>query len=183
MWGDINFAAEGASEISFVALPHRRILGVARYRTGPAGEGGAKLGVLESSDQGRTWTPIRPLLGEAQVPGFPLLLPDGRLLIIYGHRQFPFGAQAIASRDYGQTWDLGHPILLAWFSWDHSCGHPRSLLLPDGSILTGYYASVFKGANSPLVSHALRWRPPDDWPPAPGTGRTEKRRPRIERQK
>ena len=102
---------------------------------------------------------------------------DGRLLIVYGNRQFPFGAQAIASRDGGETWDSEHPIILAWFSWDNYCGHPRSVLLPDGSVVTGYYARVFTGAHEivltptarnpdpDVVGHCLRWRVADDWPP------------------
>jgi len=49
----------------------------------------------------------------AQVPGFPLRLQDGRLLLIYGNRQFPFGCQVIASRDDGRTWDLDHPLILS----------------------------------------------------------------------
>ncbi|MFA6108724.1 MAG: sialidase family protein [Candidatus Latescibacterota bacterium] len=165
-WGDPSFAAAGASETSLIVLPGGKLLGFARYRTGRAGEGGACLGMIESTDQGRTWSPIRPLLGMAQIPGFPVLLPDGRLVLVYGHRQFPFGAQAIASRDQGATWDMTRPIILAWFSWDSYCGHPRSILMPDGSVMTGYYARVFRGENQndDIVAHALRWRPPEGWP-------------------
>jgi len=105
----------------------------------------------------------------AQVPGLPLLLPDGRLLLIYGNRQFPFGCQAIASRDGGRTWDLDRALILSWFSWDNYGGHPRSILMPDGSVLTGYYVRMFKeNANAnvarDLASHVVRWRVPEHWP-------------------
>ena len=123
---------------------------------------------MESDDQGRTWTePRRIGLGKAQVPGFPLLLPDGRLLLIHGNRQFPFGSQVLASRDGGKTWDLDHPLILSWFSWDNYGGHPRSILMPDGSIITGYYVRMFKedpGVTKDLTSHVVRWRVPEDWP-------------------
>ena len=101
-------------------------------------------------------------------------------MIIYGNRQLPFGVQAIASRDGGRTWDTDHPLILAWFSWDHHCGNPRSVLLQDGSILTAYYARMLTEApdgivytptdrdpSPDVVAHSLRWSVPDDWPPVP----------------
>jgi len=142
-WGDRSYIAD-ASEVNFAFLPGNRGFGCLRVGTEGAGEGGAVCMVIDSTDCGRTWTKPRTIgLGCAQIPGYPLLLQDGRLLLVYGNRQFPFGAQAIASLDYGSTWDTQHPIILVWFSWDNYCGMPRSLVLPDGSILTGYYVRVF----------------------------------------
>ena len=167
-WSDGSYIAD-ASEVNIAILPDGKMLGCLRVASGGAGEGGAVVAVTESNDGGRTWTQPRRIegLGRAQIPGFPLYLKDGRVLIVYGNRQFPFGVQAIASRDGGKTWDTKNPIILAWFSWDNYCGHPRSLLLPDGSIITGYYARVFKeqSPNTDVVGHCLRWRAPDDWPP------------------
>ena len=176
-WGDATFMVH-TDEISCILLPNGTLMGFARVDTMYArdiwgitdqtGEGGDTVTIIESEDQGRTWTePRRIGLGMAQVPAFPLHMPDGRLLLIYGNRQFPFGSQVIASRDEGRTWDLDHPLILSWFSWDNYGGHPRSLIMPDGSILTGYYVRIFK--ESPkvagdLVSHIVRWRVPDDWP-------------------
>ena len=166
-WGDATPLA-AASEVNLAVLPGDGMFACLRVQTDGAGEGGAALAVTESHDGGRTWKDPARILGKAQSPGFPVYLSDGRLVITYTHRQFPFGAQAIASRDGGATWDTAHPIILAWFSWDDTCGHPRSLALADGSILTGYYARLFKGSANPstdVVGHCLRWRPPDDWPP------------------
>jgi len=168
-WRDASCTAATA-EVSYILLPDGTLLGFARVGNYGAGEGGSSLAVIESADMGRSWTQPRGIgLGMAQIPGFPVYLKDGRLLLIYGNRQFPFGAQVIASRDGGKTWDTNHPIILAWFSWDNYCGHPRSLLMPDGSILTGYYSRAFKtsdkDATSDIVSHAVRWRVPDNWPP------------------
>ncbi|MFH0963610.1 MAG: hypothetical protein V2A58_06320, partial [Planctomycetota bacterium] len=90
---------------------------------------------------------------------------------IYGNRQFPFGCQAIATRDQGKTWDLENFLMLAYASWDNYGGHPRSILMPDGSVITGYYARYFRETptvNEDIVSHCLRWNVPVDWPPKRG---------------
>lgn len=175
-WGDATFVVN-TDEVSYVLLPGGKLLGFARVDTmysrdvwgtaGQTGEGGDTLTIVESDDEGRTWSePRRIGLGMAQIPGFPLLLPDGRLLLIHGNRQFPFGSQALGSRDDGRTWDLDHPLILSWFSWDNYGGHPRSILMPDGSILTGYYVRMFKEdpkVTRDIASHAVRWRVPEDW--------------------
>lgn len=169
-WGDATAVPTGsvAVEISYVVLPAGKLMGFARTRTGGFGEGGAALKIIESSDGGYHWSTPRDFgLGMAQIPGFPLYLKDGRLILVYGNRQFPFGAQAIASRDLGHTWDTHHPIILSWFSWGMPCGLPRSLVMPDGSIMTGYYARIFDSSpreEEDVVSHALRWQVPSDWP-------------------
>ena len=167
-----------AREVNIAVLPDK-LFGCATLAEDESKSGPGVVGVVESNDGGRTWTAPRRIqgLGSAQIPGYPLALPDGRLLIIYGNRQFPFGVQAIASRDNGRTWDTDHPILLAWFSWDHHCGYPRSVLLPDGNIVTSYYARIFTGVPDRIVytpsnrdprpdviGHSVRWRPPVDWP-------------------
>ncbi len=177
-WGDATFIIE-TDETELLRLPDGKLLAFPRLDTsytrdvwGQAGqiaEGGDTMAVMESKDAGRTWTPPKPIgLGSAQIPGFPLLLPDGRLLLIYGNRQFPFGAQAIASKDLGKTWDLTHPLILAWASWDNYGGHPRSIFMPDGSIMTGYYARYFKEypqtVGEDIVAHCLHWQAPSGWP-------------------
>lgn len=176
-WGDPTFVVN-TDEVSYLQMPDGRLLGFARVDTmysrdiwgisGQSGEGGDTVALMESSDLGRSWSePRRIGLGMAQVPAFPLRLGDGRLLLVYGNRQFPFGCQVVASRDAGATWDLDHPLVLSWFGWDNYGGHPRSLLMPDGSIITGYYVRMFKEdsqVSCDLASHVVRWRPPDDWP-------------------
>jgi len=176
-WGDASLITH-TDEVSLLPQPDGQLLAFPRVDTmyardiwgvgGQTGEGGDTVTISRSGDGGRTWSePRRIGLGMAQVPAFPLQLPDGRLLLIYGNRQFPFGCQAVASRDKGATWCLDRPLMLSWFSWDNYGGHPRSLLMPDGSILTGYYVRMFKEdprVTEDLVSHVVRWRPPDDWP-------------------
>jgi hypothetical protein len=173
-WGDVTFILE-ADEVNLLRLASGKLLAFVRLdttytrdvlgKTGASGEGVDQVAQMESTDDGRTWSEPRPIgLGMAQIPAFPLALPDGRLLLSYGNRQFPFGAQAVFSRDEGRTWALDHPLMLAWAGWDNYGGHPRSILMPDGSIMTGYYARYFKehsdDANPDIVSHCLRWTPP-----------------------
>ncbi|MFH0963170.1 MAG: hypothetical protein V2A58_04065 [Planctomycetota bacterium] len=177
-WEDGNLIIE-TDEVELLRLRDGRLLGFARLDTsysrdvwgqgGQTGEGGDQMALIASSDEGRTWTKPSPIgLGMAQIPGFPLELPDGRIVLIYGNRQFPFGCQAIGTRDHGKTWDLENFLMLAYASWDNYGGHPRSILMPDGSVMTGYYARYFRETptvNEDIVSHCLRWNVPEDWPP------------------
>jgi len=182
-WGDTTFIIN-TDEVELLQIDDGRLLAFARLDTaysrdvwgqgGQIGEGGDQMALMESADSGRTWTdPVSIGLGMAQIPAFPLRMLDGRLILIYGNRQFPFGCQAIGSLDQGRTWNLENFLMVAYASWDNYGGHPRSILMPDGSIITGYYARYFKdnmlpdrNLNQDIVSHCLRWRPPDDWPPA-----------------
>ncbi len=189
-WGDPTRVPThtDADEINYDLLSSGRILGIARCsaafikrngledvvpggRDAPlVGEPGDSPAVFWSDDHGRTWTdPIPTRLGVLQAATYPLELRDGRVVLLIGHRQFPFGVQAVGSRDGGETFDVEHPLMLAWFSWSYYCGHPRSIQLQDGSILTGYYTHYIMGDpphhNEKCTGELVRWRPPDDWPP------------------
>ena len=204
-WGDPTRVPThtDADEISYEYIPElKRIFGAARssaaairreeaYEDLVPGGKGAPLGSeagdaafkFYSDDGGRTWTkPVPTGLGVLQAAGaYPLRLRDGRMLLLYGNRQFPYGTQVVGSRDYGKTWAMDHPIVLSWHSWSGYCGHPRSVQLQDGSILTGYYTHrinlkgdgpVDPARGAPLPRHngdctgeLVRWRVPDHWPP------------------
>ena len=178
-----------ADEISYACLSDGRIIGIARCSAafikrdrledivpGAAGapvdqEAGDSPAMFYSDDWGRTWSHPKPTgLGVLQVAGaYPLQLKDGRIVLLYGNRQFPFGVQAVGSRDRGETWDIDHPIVLSWTSWSGYCGHPRSVQLQDGTVLTGYYTQWKAGEspahNAECAGELVRWRVPDDWPP------------------
>ena len=204
-WGDPTRVPThtDSDEVSYEYLPDRaRIYGVTRSsaaqirrvkgftdrvpggRNAPLGsEAGDAAFQFYSDDGGRNWTdPVPTGLGVLQAAGaYPLRLRDGRMLLLYGNRQFPYGTQVVGSLDDGLTWDLDHPIILSWHSWSGYCGHPRSMQLQDGSILTGYYTHridnpgdgpVDVGRNARLPRHnqddtgeLVRWRVPDHWPP------------------
>jgi len=99
--------------IAFVRLSYaisKKLLGTTSGN--PHKEGGDVMAFMESRDYGYTWSLPRILeLGAAQVPAFPLLLPDGRLLLLYGNRQFPFSVQAVCSLDNGHSWNWDNPEL------------------------------------------------------------------------
>ena len=91
-----------------------------------------------SEDVGKTWT----LLGEAatHIGGNPpalVQLHDGRLALNYGFRHQPAGMHARLSSDEGRTW--GPEILVRGGAFDGDMGYPRSLVRPDGRVLTVYY--------------------------------------------
>ncbi len=91
---------------------------------------------FRSTDNGASWQHASRI-GETDNPASLLRLKDGRLAVAYGLRKAPFGIRARISKDEGQTW--GDEIVLRkdGGSWD--LGYPRSVLRPDGKIVTIYY--------------------------------------------
>jgi hypothetical protein len=92
-----------------------------------------------SSDDGHNWllrsTPA-PDCGEGN-PAAMVRLKDGRIAIAYGVRAKPFGMRAKISADEGQTW--GDEIMLRADGGGRDLGYPRSVVRPDGKVVTVYY--------------------------------------------
>ena len=151
-----NSIGGGASETGFVALDDGHWVGYVRHNDRPNR-------IAHSHDAGRTWewwdesvprgaaghaTPEilgqgdwRMVAGRVQKPspGSPVVLPDGRVLITYGYRAYPFGVRAILSRDGGDTFDIEREYVLSdtGYSWD--CGYPSTVCYDDGTIVTVAY--------------------------------------------
>ncbi|NQT15207.1 MAG: exo-alpha-sialidase [Planctomycetes bacterium] len=90
-----------------------------------------------SDDDARTWTYRMRLTPPAQHPGHLLRLSDGRILLSSGNRTGnEKGVDARFSPDEGQSWT--DPLRIVDFQGDG--GYPASVQLPDGQILTAYYA-------------------------------------------
>jgi hypothetical protein len=92
--------------------------------------------IYRSADEGRTWQFLsRP--NDWGAPANLVQLPDSRVVCIYGYRMQGWGIRARVSSDNGATW--GDEIIVrdGAGSWD--VGYPRSVVKPDGSILTTYY--------------------------------------------
>lgn len=105
---------------------------------------GGKLAVARSTDGGRSFGPWL----DTRVVGHPFhaaRLPDGRVLLVYGYREKPYGIRArvldpecanvkeapeLVLRDDGGCWDLGYPWATA---------------LPDGRALVVYYFNLADG--------------------------------------
>jgi hypothetical protein len=99
------------------------------------------LDLYRSDDDAKTWTHRRKLTGPQQHPGHFTRLGDGRVLLSYGNRVEPKGVDVRVSRDEGETWS--EPLRVVDFVGDG--GYPSSVPLPDGRVLTAYYASRTAG--------------------------------------
>lgn len=102
------------------------------------------LEILISTDDGHTWAAHRPVTLPQQHPGNLCPLSDGRVLMTYGVRNHGhWGVGARTSSDAGETWSA--PSFLAHFAEARDGGYPSSVQMPDGSIVTAYYADGIPG--------------------------------------
>ena len=156
-----NSIGGDASETGFVALDDAHWLGYVRHNDRPNR-------IAHSHDAGRTWdrwvesvpqggvpedgaghaTPEilgqgdwRIVNGQVQKPspGSVAVLPDGRVLITYGYRAYPFGVRAILSRDGGETFDVEREYVLSDTGWSWDCGYTSTVCYDDGTIVTVAY--------------------------------------------
>ena len=110
-----------------------------------------------SHDNGKTWTFLsRPVAdtGEGNPPSL-VKLPDGRLSLIYCVRKAPFTLEARLSSDNGRSW--GEPIVLRDDIGGRDVGYLRSILRPDGKIVSVYYIHV-KGNPTRFIGGTI-WGP------------------------
>jgi hypothetical protein len=94
------------------------------------------LDLYASDDDAKTWAYRKKLTGPQQHPGHFARLKDGRVLLTYGNRLEPRGVDVRFSDDEGSTWT--EPFRVVDFQGDG--GYPSSVQLPDGRVLTAYYA-------------------------------------------
>ena len=142
--GDIN-------ETTPVVLPSGRLLAAGRTLDDQ------HLDLFSSDDHGATWTARRPVTTRSQHPADLTVLSDGRVLLTYGNRvPGRFGVEARISADEGATW--ADPISLVSDLTSGDCGYPASVELPNGEILTAYYAA---GVASHRRYHVgvVQWKP------------------------
>lgn len=91
-----------------------------------------------STDMGRSWTlTAKPAPRIGGNPPALVQLQDGRVAVTYGFRHKPSGMRACISADGGVTW--GPEIILREDGFDGDLGYPRSVVRPDGRVLTVYY--------------------------------------------
>jgi hypothetical protein len=112
------------------------------------------LDLYGSADDAKSWSHRALLTGAQQHPGHLFRLKDSRLLLTYGNRNDPKGVDVRLSVDEGQTWS--EPLRVADFQGDG--GYPSSVQLPDGQVLTAFYAS--RTADHPRYHMAVvLWEP------------------------
>jgi hypothetical protein len=99
------------------------------------------LDLYDSDDDAKTWVHRKKLTGLQQHPGHFTRLNDGGVLLSYGNRLDPKGVDVRFSDDEGTTWSK--PFRVVDFQGDG--GYPSSIQLPNGQVLTAYYAQRIAG--------------------------------------
>lgn len=111
-----------------------------------------------SLDNGETWTqeanPVE-YLGEGNPPMLNKLA-DGRLCLTYGFRAYPYSIRARLSSDNGKSW--GPQIMLREDGTDRDIGYVRSIVRPDGKVVTTYYISDEKTGPERYIGATI-WDP------------------------
>jgi type 1 glutamine amidotransferase len=110
-----------------------------------------------SDDLGKSWSKVSDVTGNiGGNPPATVLLPDGRLCVTYGYRKKPTGIRARLSSDEGKTWTP--EIILRDDGFDGDLGYPRTLVRPDGRVLTVYYFNGPRGEDRAI--EGTFWTPP-----------------------
>ncbi|MBI2265937.1 MAG: exo-alpha-sialidase [Armatimonadetes bacterium] len=133
-WGDPSLIGKGLNETSFLLLPDERILSAARSDAPEEA-----VHALVSSDGGYAWESLGKVTETLEHPADLALLGDGRVFLVYGSRNFPYGARALVSEDRGETWKRQSTILLADDADSRDCGYPSAVRLEDGTLVTVLY--------------------------------------------
>ncbi len=106
-----------------------------------------------SRDGGRTFTkPVKLLTDKGGAPAHLTLLPDGKILSVYGYREQPYGIRYMVSEDGGETWTTD--LVLYDGGETADLGYPCSVLLEDGAILTIFYE---KRSAEAIIS-GIKWK-------------------------
>lgn len=98
-----------------------------------------RLVMVQSADQGQSFAAPETvdIMGH---PHDPLVLPDGRLLLVYGYRHDDMGVRARLVAD-GQSIEDAEEVVIRDDSPSKDTGYPWGTQLPDGRILIVYYIS------------------------------------------
>jgi hypothetical protein len=97
--------------------------------------------VYRSDNNGESWSLVNQ--AATDIGGNPpsmVRLADGRIVITYGYRKEPYSIRARVSDDEGLTWSP--PIILRADGGGRDLGYTRTVLRPDGKLVTVYYFNV-----------------------------------------
>lgn len=138
-WKLVSFIGEELPSGGFAIMPSTiRLPGGALLTAIRMGKPGYNIVLWRSNDLGVTWEQVGDVTGDiGGNPPATMLLPDGRICITYGSRRPPYGIRARLSEDEGRTW--GTEVILRDDGLTGDLGYPRSLVRPDGRLLTVYY--------------------------------------------
>ena len=141
---------------SAVNLASGRILAAVRVRE-PGEPQRDWIDAYSSSDEGRTWAKLSKIAdtGRGGNPASLVLLRDGRVCATYGFRNEPYAMMARISSDGGSSW--GSEIALREGGKAPDLGYPRSIVRPDGMVVTVYYFN--DAVQSERFIEAAIWNP------------------------
>lgn len=111
-----------------------------------------------SADEGRSWRYEGQIVENAGYGGNPPtlnLLPDGRLVLVYGFRDSPFGIRARVSQDKGVSWSPD--LILREDGGMSDLGYVRTVVKADGTCVSVYYFNY--GAGTDRFIAATHFRP------------------------
>lgn len=112
-----------------------------------------------SDDNGASWklrSKVADIAGNNGNPPSLARLPDGRLCAAYGVRAEPYGIRAKVSADNGGRW--GEEIVLRRDGRNWDLGYPRTVVRPDGKLVTIYYFTTAEKPEQHIA--ATIWQPP-----------------------
>ena len=115
-------------------LPSGRILCTLRSQRDPRGVMWTE--VYASDDGGLTWE-FLSRVNDFGAPGSLVVLSDGRLVVVYGYRQKPYGVRAVVSDDEGASWGPEIVVRDDGGSWD--LGYPNAFEVEPGVVGAVYY--------------------------------------------
>jgi hypothetical protein len=131
-----------------IRLPSGEILTFVRCAS-PYGPGRqAWIELYRSTDEGRSWRYAgrpAPVVGHNGNPPTISRLADGRLVLVYGFRDAPYGLRARTSNDDGASWS--DEIVLRDDGGSPDLGYPRTVVRPDGTLLSVYYYNYGTGTD------------------------------------
>ena len=81
-------------------------------------------------------------------PAHLVELPDRRVLSVYGYRREPYGIRACLSEDDGETWGIGHELIVRDDLVKPAIGYPTAVALDDGTVFTVYWDEDAEGVTS-----------------------------------
>lgn len=138
-WKHLAFIGDEPPPGAFAIMPSTvRLPGGALLTAIRMGKPSFSIQLWRSDDLGQHWTHVSAVTGNiGGNPPATVLLPDGRICVTYGYRRKPTGIRARTSADEGKTWSP--EIVIRDDGFDGDLGYPRSLVRPDGTILTIYY--------------------------------------------
>ena len=134
-----------------VALPNGRLLCVLRRDRDWSAAQWTE--IYSSDDGGGTWQFLSRAT-DFGAPSAPVLLSDGRLVLVYGRRMDPPGIRAVVSEDGGRSWSTELIVRQDAGSWD--IGYPRAWEVSPGRVGVVYY---YNTKDDPVQVTTDAWPP------------------------